>query len=133
MKEPTGSTFDSHPEETKKMIEELRSWGVTVNIGEHTVGYGATSIGKPGTLSLAKYSSYSAFRHEYQHVLDDKNAGWNAVFVLWKDKKERIRREKKAYQIEIELAKEANRPDIVKRLEALLDEEIRKIKTKRID
>lgn len=27
MQEVTGSTFDSHPEETKKMIEELRSWG----------------------------------------------------------------------------------------------------------
>lgn len=128
MYEVTGSAYDSNPKEIQAMIEQLNKWGVSVNYGSLTLGYGCIRRGEPGVMSITKEASYSAWCHEFQHAKDDKEAGWNGLLVLWTDPEERIRRETRAYAIEINLAKKAGREDIVKRLEANLDEEIRKIR-----
>jgi hypothetical protein len=127
MYEVTGSAFDSHPNEVKKIIEQLKEWGVEVNYGSSTLGYGCIRRGQPGVLSITENASYSAWLHEFQHVKDDKEAGWDGAMVLFSDTKERERRERNAYAIEISLAKELGRDDIVKRLEANLNEEIEQI------
>ncbi len=127
MYEVMGSAFESNPKEVQQIIDILKEWGVKVNYGSSTLGYGCTCRGKPGTMSITKEASYSAWCHEFQHIKDDKEAGWDGLNVLWFDHKERERRERRAYDIEIQLAREAGREDIVKRLEENLDEEVRKI------
>lgn len=127
MYEVTGSAYDSNPKEIQAMIEQLNQWGVSVNYGSSTLGYGCIRRGEPGVMSITKEASYSAWCHEFQHAKDDKEAGWNGLMVLWTDPNERELRERRAYAIEISLAKKANRTDIVERLEANLNEEIRKI------
>lgn len=127
MYEVMGSAFESNSKEVQQIIDTLKEWGVKVNYGSSTLGYGCTCRGKPGTMSITKEASYSAWCHEFQHIKDDKEAGWDGLNVLWFDHKERERRERRAYDIEIQLAREAGREDIVKRLEENLDEEVRKI------
>ena len=127
MYEVMGSAFDSHPNEIKEIIEQLNDWGIEVNYGSSTLGYGCIRMGQPGVLSITENASYSAWLHEFQHVKDDKAAGWDGAMVLFCNPKERERRERNAYAIEISLAKELGRDDIVKRLEANLDEEIKQI------
>lgn len=127
MFEVTGSAYDSNPEEIQKILIQLKEWGVSVNHGSKTLGYGCKKMGEPGVMSVTKNASYSAWLHEYQHVKDDKKAGWDGNYVLWCDPEERIRREKRAYSIEINMAKAYNRNDIVKRLEANLNAEIERI------
>ena len=127
MYEVTGSAYDSNPVEIQEILAQLEEWGVTVNHGAKTLGYGCIRNGKPGTMSITKDASYSAWLHEFQHARDDMEAGWNGHYVLWCDPEERIRREKRAYGVEISLAKALNREDIVSRLEANLNAEIERI------
>lgn len=128
MYEVTGSAFDSNPKELQLMIDTLKEWGVEINYGSNTLGYGCTRLGRPGILSITQEASYSAWSHEFQHIKDDREAGWNGLEVLWNDRLERERREQRAYAIEISLAKKAGRLDIVERLEANLNEELENIR-----
>lgn len=127
MYEVTGSAFDSNPKEVQQIIDTLKEWGVELSYGSSTLGYGCTRIGYPGGMSITKEASYSAWCHEFQHVKDDREAGWNGLEVLWFKPEERVRRERRAYAIEIQLARKAGREDIAKRLEENLNDEIRKI------
>lgn len=127
MYEVMGSAFESNPKEVQEIIEQLKEWGVGINYGSSTLAYGCTQRGKPGTLSITKNASYSAWLHEFQHIKDDYEDGWNGIITLLFNLEERERRERKAYAIEINLAKEMGREDIVKRLEANLNEEINAI------
>lgn len=56
-------------------------------------------------------------------------AGWSGFLIL-ADKEERIRREIRGYNEELKLARKLNRPDIVKRLEVLRENEIKTIQSK---
>lgn len=126
MEEVTGDAFVSNPEEMRTIMNSLKEWGVDTNASKN-IGYGAASFGSPGNISYQKGMSYSAWMHEFQHVLDAKDNGWDAVKVLLYDKEERKRREIKAYGVEIALAEKANRPDIVERLRRNLERELREI------
>ena len=127
MFEVTGSAYNSNPQEVQEILNQLKEWGVSVNHGSKTLGYGCIKMGEPGVMSVSNNASYSAWLHEFQHVKDDMLAGWDGNYVLWCDPEERIRREKRAYAIEIDMAKSFNRNDIVKRLEANLSAEIERI------
>lgn len=129
MADVMGSTYDSNPEELKQIKDQLDEWGVEINENEDSenIGYGCTRHGMPGVLSINRSASYSAWLHEFQHVKDDKEGGWNGVDILF-DKEKHIAWEKRAYQIEIDLAKSLNREDIVKKLEENLENEIQRIK-----
>ena len=122
-----GKATDSHPEEVAKMITRLQEMGVEIHYGQNTLGYGCIRDGVPGTMSITDNASIGAWLHEFDHAEQDMKAGWNGLTVLWFDPAERERRERAAYSLEIQLARKANREDIVKRLEANRDEEIRKI------
>lgn len=127
MFEVTGRAIDSNPREIEKMEKRLKEWGVEINRGQNTLAYGSSANGRPGTMSITDDASFSAWKHEFKHAEDDKNAGWNAVYVLWNDPAEHERRERRAYEEEIKLAREAGREDIAKRLEANRDAEIERI------
>ena len=79
--------------------------------------------GRPGKLIIDKEASYSAWNHEYTHFLDDKKDGYLGMRVF-ADTEKCIERERHAYGVEIQMAKQMNRPDIVKRLEELMRKEI---------
>lgn len=127
MFEVTGRAIDSNPREIEEMEKRLKEWGVEINRGQNTLAYGSPANGRPGTMSITDDASFSAWKHEFKHAEDDKNAGWNAVYVLWNDPAEHERRERRAYEEEIKLAREAGREDIAKRLEANRDAEIERI------
>ena len=127
MFEVTGRAIDSNPREIEEMEKRLKEWGVEINRGQNTLAYGSSANGRPGTMSITDDASFSAWKHEFKHAEDDKNAGWNAVYVLWNDPAEHERRERRAYEEEIILAREAGREDIAKSLEANRDAEIERI------
>ena len=76
-----------------------------------------------GTVYISQRARYSAWSHEKKHVKNDYSDGW-CGFRVFMDPHKCINRETDAYQIEIDFARSLNRPDIVKRLEALRDDEI---------
>lgn len=129
IREILGSAEQSHPEKVKEMMEYLKSVHVDVIIRDENESMGyqpGLSAGKPGQIVLNKQASISAWMHEVQHVKDDEEAGWSGMRVLY-DNDERYRREKKAYDIEINFAKQLNLDDVVKQLLVLLDDERKRI------
>lgn len=123
-----GSGEISHPNEIKFFRNEIKKLGVELieHESEH-LGYSpAIRRGHPGTIYISKGASYGAWCHEIQHMRDDFNDGWSGMRIL-ANIEERFAREKRAYQIEIDIAKKANRPDIVKRLLENLEKERRMI------
>lgn len=126
MREYFGSMFDSHPEETKKLIDELKDMGVEINFKNRDVmNYGPSPrIGQPGQLNIYEKASYSALLHEYTHVKDDEKMGWQGMANLM-DTKIAVSFEKHAYDAEIKLAKLHNAPkSYIMRLEELKEESI---------
>lgn len=86
--------------------------------------------GEPGQFHVAPGASYSAWCHEYKHFCDDRANGYLGTEKASKNRSMRMRMEFDAYQLEIDMAKEANRLDIVERLEKLRDKEILRISAK---
>lgn len=78
-------------------------------------------------MSVTYNASYSAWLHEFKHVTDAHDNGWDAANVLYTNPTERKKREREAYQIEIDLALKLGREDIAKRLEDNLYDELKKI------
>lgn len=131
MREVTGSAFDSNPKEVESFIEELKTSGVEIRWKsgvEDAMGYSpGISAGEPGQFYIQREASYSAWLHEMKHMRDDRSAGWRGLVASMSNRRLRYRMEKEAYQIEIDLAKKAGRPDIVKRLRNNLKMERKRI------
>lgn len=124
MREVTGVGVESHPEEIKRIKQALKDAGVELEYRTGTMAYSPAIIaGKPGKIIIDEEASYSAWVHEYTHFLDDKKDGFLGMRVF-ADVKKCIQREIHAYDEEIKLAKQANRPDIVERLEKLKRKEV---------
>ena len=123
-----GSGEISHPKEVATFRDELKKLGVELK--EHdkeSLGYIPGLVkGTPGTAYISKNASFGAWSHEMQHVYDDRDAGWVGMSII-ADPDERYSWEVKAYDIEINMALEAGRPDIADRLRENLEEERRKI------
>lgn len=122
MFEVTGPAMISNPKEIEEFKKELESNGVELLLtDDEKYSYcPAVRSGKPGQLHIYKDASYSAWCHEMKHMRDDMAARWQGMRIL-EDIEECYRREKAAYDIEIELAYKANRPDIAKRLKENLE------------
>ena len=63
--------------------------------------------------------------HGFMNFSDDRDDGYLG-FRVFEDNEKCKQREIDAYQIEIELAKRLKRSDMVKRLESLRNEEVKK-------
>lgn len=127
MKEVLGAAERSHPDEIKKLTEHIHSLGARLERPDHEdLNYQpGLSCGQPGIVSISKGASYSAWLHEVKHLDDDYADGFLG-FRVFQDAEKCIKREIDAYQIEIDMARSLGREDIVKRLEALRDDEIKK-------
>ena len=122
-----GSAEQSHPNEIKKLEQHLKDIGVKlIRLDHEKLDYEpGLRPGQPGIACISKNCSYSAWLHEIKHADDDMRDGWLGMRVF-QDPQKCAKREIDAYQIEINMAKSFGRDDIVKRLEALRDEKIRK-------
>lgn len=130
LKEILGAAEDSHPEEVAEILEYLKSNGVEIiRDGHNTIGYSpGVQKGQHGQFIISNGASISAWRHEFRHVKDNEEMGWlSSIDLLFGDKDRRIKMEERAYAVEIELAKSLGRQDMVQRLEALLNDERKKI------
>ena len=127
MREIMGSAEESHPKEIKALSEHIISLGAKLVRPEHEdLNYQpGLSRGEPGIVSISKNASYSAWLHEVKHLDDDYADGFLG-FRVFQDPEKCAKREIEAYQIEIDMAKSFGREDMVKRLEALRDDEIQK-------
>lgn len=118
----------SHPQEIAAFRKEIQDCGADLIEKEHEdLGYcPGLFLGQPGQVHVSKGASYSAWCHEVKHMRDDREAGWQGMRIM-QDKDARYERERAAYNVEIELAEAAGRPDIVKRLKDNLEKERRAI------
>ena len=124
MKEVTGSAEISHPDEIKTFRKEIEKYGASlVERDDESLAYSpGIKKGQPGTVYISKGASYSAWCHEMQHLRDDFADGWSGMRII-ENVEKRYEREKRAYQVEIDMAKKANRPDIAARLTENLEKE----------
>lgn len=124
MREVTGAGLDSNPEEIKAFLDDLSAAGVEIRYSKDNMAYSpGIMAGAPGQFIIDKHASYSAWAHEYKHFCDDRADGFPGMRVFM-DTEKCKQREIDAYNVEIELAKEAGRPDIVRRLEELKKQEV---------
>lgn len=124
MREVTGSAMSSNPDEVEAMKNDLTDSGVELIITDHDMAY-APGIrpGEPGQFLIDRNASFSAWCHEYKHFCDDRNDGFLG-FRVFEDPAKCRQREIDAYQVEIDMAEKAGRPDIVERLKKLRDKEV---------
>ena len=126
MRRVTGPAEKSNPKEVAEMRKELNDAGVEIIRREKAMGYSPSlSPGKPGQFFIEEDASYSAWCHEFKHFTDDRADGYLG-FRVFQDSEKCKQREIDAYEIEINLAKESNRQDIVNELENLRNKEVSK-------
>ena len=126
-----GPISKSHPDEVLRIRQEAEQLGVSVKSRPNAIAYAPGLMsGMPGQLFISEENSYGAWLHEERHMLDDAKDGF-AGFRGIVDTRRRIRMEYRAYAVEIDLAKELGRDDIVEELIRLRDEEIAMIKGKK--
>lgn len=130
IREKLGSAYKSHPRELKELKSIIRNKGVEIEESGKAMAYQPSpSHGMPGRLKMDPEASYSAWLHEYQHILDDEATGWNG-WAIMKDMQKFIETEDRAYAVEIEFAKELGYNKIVNRLRWLRAERRREIEGK---
>ena len=131
IKEIYGPIYKSHPEEMDRIIKKAQELGVEILPSDGSISYQpANHKGKPGQLRLSEEDSIGAWIHEESHMLDDYNAGWPGPEKLFSIAFRR-RSEYTAYNKEMDIAIEAGRQDIAKRLQMYLNLEYKKIGPKR--
>ena len=126
IREYIGAAEKSHPQELREMKEDMERSGVDITRRAGAMGYfPGLSAGKVGNINIEEGASISAWMHEYKHFCDDRADGYLG-FRIFKNPAKCADRERQAYQVEIDFAKELGYNDIVKRLEKLRDEEVEK-------
>lgn len=126
IREYIGAAEKSHPQELREMKEDMERSGVDITRREGAMGYfPGLSAGKVGNINIEEGASISAWMHEYKHFCDDRADGYLG-FRIFQNPAKCADRERQAYQVEIDFAKELGYNDIVKRLEKLRDEEVEK-------
>lgn len=126
IREYIGAAEKSHPQELREMKEDMERSGVDITRRAGAMGYfPGLSAGKVGNINIEEGASISAWLHEYKHFCDDRADGYLG-FRIFQNPAKCADRERQAYQVEIDFAKELGYNDIVKRLEKLRDEEVEK-------
>lgn len=126
IREYIGSAEKSHPQELREMKEDIERSGVDITRRAGAMGYfPGLSAGKVGNINIEEGASISAWMHEYKHFCDDREDGYLG-FRVFQDSAKCAERERRAYQVEIDFAKERGYNDIVERLKKLRDEEVEK-------
>ncbi len=116
-----GRASDSHPAELNNIRVHCDDIGVEIKERAGTMAYSPNpSPGKPGTLIIDQDASISAWRHEYQHVLDDYAMGWGG-FRIFENRDACWKMEENAYNIELKLAQELDDSNAIEILQKYKD------------
>jgi uncharacterized Zn-binding protein involved in type VI secretion len=122
-----GPASKSHPEEIAKMRKAMEEAGVEIKDRPGALAYSpGLRRGEPGQVYLDPDASYSAWKHEYQHFLDDKADGWSGMGGIV-NRDTRWAREQSAYAKEIEMMEEMGHHDVADELRLNMEEERMKI------
>lgn len=131
IREVMGSMFESHPEETEKILDELRKMGIKVFFtDEEKMVYspGSAEFGYKGHIRVNENASFSALMHERQHALDDIKNGFPGAKYYMHNKNVRWQMELDAYHIELDLYQRYNVGEkYIKRLKRLINKEYHEI------
>ena len=131
IREVMGSMFESHPEETEKVLKELKDMGIKVFFtDDKKMAYspGSAEFGYKGHIRVNENASFSALMHERQHALDDIKYGFPGFNYYLDHPKIRWQMEKEAYRIELDIYKRYNVGNkYIKRLKRLIKKEYHKI------
>lgn len=134
MAEAFGAGVDSNPVAIAAFKEELATAGVQLKErATEALGYcPGLKSGTPGTIYISEGASYSAWLHEMEHMRNDRDAGWVGMRII-ADPDARYEWERRAYQLEIDLANSMGRPDIAEKLKENLEGERRTIYGEQLD
>ena len=128
IREKIGPAFQSHPNEVDNIINYLRSRNVEIRYRSGTMAYmPSVRKGQPGRFVIDPEASYSAWLHEKQHVADDEASGWDGMRLLI-DPSTRAEMEERAYDIELDFARQYGYNDVVEELQKLKEASILEIK-----
>ncbi|NML65106.1 hypothetical protein HHL22_07790 [Hymenobacter sp. RP-2-7] len=118
----------SHPEEWSSTLASLKQAGVEIMLSfEERLAYApGTMPGRPGQIHLHEDASIGALRHEYQHFLDDQNAGFLGTRGLY-DLNFRRQTEINAYGLEIKMMEQMGEREAVAQLQQNLSAELAKL------
>ncbi len=112
-----GPGIESHPKEWDNICKDVERLGGEVDVRDRIdMAYQPKRPGEPGKIIINKDASIYALRHEYQHFLDDYEAGWPGAAANYKDYRTRILREEKAYLLEIREADALGLNDVARQL-----------------
>ena len=109
-----GSGINSHPEQWKALLNEMKNNGVEIIYREGAIAY-SPAKGSAGQLVVDPNASYSALLHEYTHYLDDAAAGFPGMEYHFQTIN-RVKMELHAYMQEIKLADSLGYKDIANQL-----------------
>lgn len=127
IREKLGSAYNSHPNEIDELKKNIQEKGVKIREMGKDMAYCPNPFpGSPGQIKMDPEASYSAWLHEYQHILDDEASGWQG-YRLFADPQIVAELEDKAYDVEIDFAKSLGYTKIVHRLEWLKGERRREV------
>lgn len=106
-----GSAFKSERfgSEVDEMIRNLKAHGIEIEFREGMMY--SPAKGRPGKFIISKDASIAAWRHEYQHALDDIAANYPGLGPYFEDPVEHWLMEKRAYEVEIRTAMEFDVPE----------------------
>jgi hypothetical protein len=111
-----GPASQSHPEEIATMRNALENMGVEIIDRDGAMAYSpGLRSGEPGQMFIDSKASYSAWLHEFQHVMDDNAQGWGGMKLLF-DNDVRWQFEQNAYGKEIKLMQSLGLEDLAQQL-----------------
>jgi DNA-binding transcriptional LysR family regulator len=107
-----GRAEDSHPAESRKILEDLRHSGVDIVYRVDTLAYSPIK-GEPGRMILDPVHSLAALKHEYRHFCDHRMAGYPGLGLYLADVLVFARLEVRGYLEEVKVARETSNEDLV--------------------
>ena len=124
---------DMYEQELDNIVETIHGCGGDVIINERgKIAYDPSyDAGVAGRVLIDKKASIGAWRHEYQHFLDDKALGFPGLVFCMSDAELHWKFEEAAYEKEIESAMEINRLDIAEKIKVRMEEVKNELLSKR--
>jgi hypothetical protein len=123
LKDRLGSAMESHPEEHASIMKDLGETGVEVTPDPNRLAY-TPGNGGPGQMILDPNASIGALRHEYQHFLDDRAAGYPGMRYWFEDPANVVGIEERGYAREIQTAIETGNGDLVPLIQKQLQDRV---------
>ena len=121
-----GAASLSHAEEFARIMADLLAAGVDLVYRPGTLAY-SPCRGGAGRMILDPEHSIGALRHEYQHFLDHRAAGFPGFRPYLENPVEFARLEVRGYAREIETAHETGNADLVPAITRLMSARVREL------